>query len=708
MHLRKLLPTLTACLAAVAAQAEEQRRPGFIRGAIQHQTYDGVADDLLTGGLGASGLALASPPPGFADQLKPTAAELRRRALYQNYRALVDVAPNGGYGTLYGPTVGRGGKPLPNDGRIAGDEYLAYADDGSGRENVTMMVQVPESFDPRKPCIVTAPSSGSRGVYGAIGTAGEWGLKRGCAVAYTDKGSGNGAHDLQNNTVNLIDGTRAKADGAVDSANFIAYVSPQALADFNAATPNRFAFKHAHSQQNPEGEWGEDVLDAVRFAFFLLNEKFGEKEPGGRAVIRRSNTIVIASAVSNGGGASLAAAARDRDGWIDGVAVSEPQVQLDPHWRLRIFRGGNEIRDFGKSLYDYSTIANLYQPCAALTAANAASPGLAFITSLNRAANRCASLHAKGLLKANTLAAQADEALAKLHEAGWEPDSDLLHASHFAFAVPQIGPTYANTYGRFSVLENLCGFSFGATDATTFVPIPATAANVAKIFADGNGIPPTGGISLINNLSEGGPKLDGVSISPSTKLADFNIDGALCLRKLATGRDPSSGSLLLGAELIDAIRVLNGIQQTLNDTDLGGKPAIIVHGRADMLVPVNHTSRPFYGTNKLREFGRSKLQYYEITNAQHFDGFIDNPALPGYDSRFVPLNYYFIQALDLMYEHLTNRAPLPLSQVVRPKPRGGTPGSAPAITAANLPPISRTPASGNLVRFSGGTLQIPE
>ena len=34
-----------------------------------------------------------------------------------------------------------------------------------------------------------ATSSGSRGVYGAIST-GEWGLKKGCAVAYTDKGAG--------------------------------------------------------------------------------------------------------------------------------------------------------------------------------------------------------------------------------------------------------------------------------------------------------------------------------------------------------------------------------------------------------------------------------------------------------------------------------------------------------------------------------------
>jgi len=47
----------------------------------------------------------------------------------------------------------------------------------------------------KEPCIVTATSSGSRGVYGAIAAVGEWGLKHGCAVAYTDKGTEKGVSD---------------------------------------------------------------------------------------------------------------------------------------------------------------------------------------------------------------------------------------------------------------------------------------------------------------------------------------------------------------------------------------------------------------------------------------------------------------------------------------------------------------------------------
>ncbi len=77
-----------------------------------------------------------------------------------------------------------------------------------------------------------------------------------------------------------------------------------------------------------------------------------------------------------------------------------------------------------------------------------------------------------------------------------------------------------------------------------------------------------------------------------------------------------------------------------------------------------------------------------MTNAQHFDAFIDNAVAAGIRLAFVPLHYYFIQAMDRMWAHLTQSTPLPPSQVVRTTPRGGTPGAAPQITTANVPPIS--------------------
>ena len=180
---------------------------------VVHTHYDGDTNDLLTAGLGKTGLG--SPvAPGFVDPLNPTAEELRRLAIYNNYRALIDPTPGGGYGTLYGPNVTADGTVTAGEGKIAGDEYIAYEKGGGGKRNVTMMVQIPDTFVPSNACIITAPSSGSRGVYGAIATAGEWGLKRGCAVAYTDKGTGTGAHNLQANTVNLMRGERADAAAA--------------------------------------------------------------------------------------------------------------------------------------------------------------------------------------------------------------------------------------------------------------------------------------------------------------------------------------------------------------------------------------------------------------------------------------------------------------------------------------------------------------
>jgi len=155
-----------------------------------------------------------------------------------------------------------------------------------------------------------------------------------------------------------------------------------------------------------------------------------------------------------------------------------------------------------------------------------------------------------------------------------------------------------------------------------------------------------------------------------------------------------------------ATTVRANIDRIKRNGNLQGKPAIIVHGRADTLVPVNHTSRPYYALNKVAD-ANSRLTYIEVTNAQHFDAFIDNAAAPGYDSRAIPLHRYFIQAMDLMYDHLRNGTALPPAQVVRTTPRGGTPGAAPAITTANVPPISASPAAANAISFSANVLTIP-
>jgi hydroxybutyrate-dimer hydrolase len=126
------------------------------------------------------------------------------------------------------------------------------------------------------------------------------------------------------------------------------------------------------------------------------------------------------------------------------------------------------------------------------------------------------------------------------------------------------------------------------------------------------------------------------------------------------------------------------------------------------LIPVNHTSRPYTALNRVVEGSASKLSYIEVANGQHFDAFIDNAALPGFDSRFVPVHLYLIRAMDAMYAHLKNGTALPASQVVRTVPRGGTPGAAPALSASNVPPIVATPAVGDAITVSGSTLVVPD
>lgn len=701
-------PFLPAALAAAALAAcgggdnpQLNAKPAWL-GAIQATAYDGTADDLLTAGLGKTGLA-AALPPAYADPLKPTAAELRRSAIHTNYRAMLDMTAAGGYGSLYGPNVDAQGTVVASEGKVPGTEYIAYADDGTGRQNVTLMVQVPASFNPQKPCIITATASGSRGVYGGIST-GEWGLKRGCAVAYSDKGTGGAPHDLMNDTVPLIDGTRASATAAGKSAAFNAGLTASELAAFNTATPQRFAFKHAHSQQNAEKDWGKTTLQAVEFAYYVLNERFGALDNGQRLKsLTPANTIVIASSISNGGGAAIAAAEQDTQGLISGVAVSEPAVELPANAGVTVQRGAGTLAVTGRNLVDFTTYANLYQACAALAPSVAASPYAAAFAAgfaapaLPIAPNRCAALKTAGLLTASTTATQAEEALQKLRAYGWEPEANDLHASHAAFEIaPAVSVTFANSLARASVKDHLCGFSYAATTAAGAVA-PLAPAALAGMFATGNGVPPSGGIQLINNNGKLGAARDFLSVS-SNGLADWNTEGALCLRNLVTGTSAAAQSLQAG------------MRETQRNGNLRGKPAIIVHGRSDALLPVNHTSRPYAALNKKVEGAASKLRYVEVTNAQHFDSFIGLPAvLPGYDTRYVPLHVYLNRALDAVYEHLSSGKPLPASQVVRTLPRGGTPGAAPAITPAHLPAIAAAPAAGDAIAVTeAGSIAIPD
>jgi len=670
-----------------------------------------ATQDLLTAGLGRTGLGLATAP-AYADPLNPTALELRRNGIYANYRALVDPTISGGYGSLYGPNVDVAGTATSSEGLVPGREYVATLDDGSGNKRVVMAVQIPDSFNTAAPCLVLGPSSGSRGVYGAIGSASEWGLKRGCAVALTDAGKGVGLYDLSDDTVNRIDGTRATRAAAGGLNFFAANITDAARTAYNALFPNRLALKQVHSQLNPEKDWGNDTLAAARYALFALNDRYGSVDVP--APFNAGNTLVIAGSVSNGGAAVLRAAEQDSSGLIDGVVASEPVAEMPTAAGYGVQLGGVAVAGYGKKLADYVTYGNLYQPCAAL-AAGAAMTELTVFNYLvitgqtGRAAARCTGLTAKGLLSGADTAAQALDALNKLRAYGWTPDHDQMHNAHYGLGNgPILSAMYPTSYGRFSVTDNVCSTSFAQVDATG-APVAVSATSKAQSFAIANGTANGAPASVVYNNSVGGARVWNIATSPSTGVQDFGLDTALCQRALVTGVDETGAPLTATATstrptAAQAAAVQAGIAEVLLNGNLRGKPTLIVAGRSDALVPVNDNARAYAAYNKVVEAAASKLAYIEVANAQHFDSFI---PFSGFDTRYVPLHVYYVRAMDAMYAHLKNGTALPPSQVVRATPRGGVPGAAPAITAANVPTIKAAPLVADQIGFAGTSLNVP-
>ena len=76
------LGTLAVSACGGSDTADINTTPAFVRGAIASAYYDGSSDDLLTAGLGLSGLKAAAP--AFANAAAPTVAELRRNTIHTN------------------------------------------------------------------------------------------------------------------------------------------------------------------------------------------------------------------------------------------------------------------------------------------------------------------------------------------------------------------------------------------------------------------------------------------------------------------------------------------------------------------------------------------------------------------------------------------------------------------------------------------------
>lgn len=550
------------------------------------------SDDLLTAGLGLAGLQ-AMMPPQFADPERPTAPELRRRAIWSNWRGIADLTPSGGYGDWYGSVAA-----------VPGREFHALATVPGARQPHRVMAQVPDAFVRDKPCLVVAAASGSRGVYGAIAVASAWGLPKGCAVVHTDKGAGTDWFDLDANAGVRDDGT----PGARDAAR--AFVPDSGTTGV--------AFKHAHSRDNPEADWGRHVRQAAEFGLQALDEAF----PAG-AAHTFANTRVIAVAISNGGGAVLRAAELGSNDasveWLDAVVAGEPNVSVES----------------ARSLYDVATEAALLMPCAMLHLQNLPQPPVA-AQSAPVWTLRCASLAAAGLVEGSDAAAQARYAYDQLRANGWTDEALRAAALSVGFDLWRaVAVTYASAYGRFGAGEHPCGFAFASQNAD-FTARAATATERGAWWSDASGIAPNAGVGIIDSKMAG---------------ADPLLPGLLCLRALWNG----SGA--------DAERVRAGVRESRASPPRAGVPIIVVHGVDDGLVPMAFTSAPYVAEAKAA--GRN-VTFWQVRNAQHFDAFL---AFPDYGARYVPMLPYVYAALDRVWAHLETGAPFPGDALIDARPR---------------------------------------
>ena len=686
---------LAACLPASVNAAtqidgamgvEAAVAPGGMLGLVSRLEVDGVTDDLLTAGLGLEGLRAASPP-GFADPRGPTPAELRRRAIYVAWRGLADLAAGGGAGSLFGPRA---------DERIAGLELRVAVRAPGGRGADLVMLQLPRAFEPRDPCVVAVASSGSRGIYGALPTAAEWGLRNGCAVVTTDKGTGNGFFDHSRRAGIRVDGLTT-----TDLSDPLLGFLPDPAAPPPA--PWRLSSRHAHSGLDPETQWGERLIAATRLAFEWLNVEYRGRL---RAPLTPANTRVIASGVSNGGAVVLRALELDRgparERLFDAAVVSEPNAIVAAAMpRLALADPGTSgrsrtaVRQVAvRSLLDYATLHGLLQPCAVLAETDAAAP-FAAVTAANRAFHEswCADLAAHGDIGGATAGARAADARMRLLEAGIGPGALRLgHLNVQSQLWPSIAVTYLNAAARTSAAEAPCGLGFAAVDARG-APRALTDEEWVRLYADGTGIPPTAGIAIVRD--DGTP-----ANSPGA---------ARCLRAWvdAAVAGPAAAAARVGSAPPGfATRLRDGLAAIQMRADPGRRPVVVLHGRLDGLIPVNHSSRPWYVAAVARE-PRAELRYYEVAHGQHFDAFL---GLPGFATGYVPMQPYLLAAMDRVDARLRGGAPLPPSQVLRSVPRELDVGREVApLGAANLGDFQSRPGAAERIDVrDDGALLVPE
>lgn len=512
----RFLFSLVIASVLVACQPAEQSPEETSRGGLDltiRSTEHREGDDLLSAGLGLKGLTSEAPWP--ADPEAPSAGGLRRLAIHKAWNGVYSLTPAGGLGGLL--------DELPT---IPGREFHTLVKVKDATHPVRLLVQLPDDFDTERPCLVVAPASGSRGIYGAIAFAGPWALPAGCAVAYTDKGAGTDFFDYSDNTGTGLDGRRVHADEG--SLAFRPEAAPE-----SDARPDVVALPHVHSCDNPEADWGHHVLRAAEFGLQILSMELSRQ-------FSSANTRIIAAGLSNGGGAVLRAAELDRQGLLDAVVAVAPNITAPE----------------STPLFDYALDAALYQPClladsGAVSDMPLGNPMLAGLGEV-----RCASLAQAGLLDEPKAAA----ARARLEQAGFDAPALTQSAVNVSLDLWRtIVASYASAYLRRGAFDMPCGYAYTAAEAS--------AAQRQSWWATHSGIGPGEGIALSDDLAEG---------------QDSRLPGLLCLHELRAGEEAEAERLKQGieatrasAELPDIpVVVIHGRDDGLIPVALSSRPYV--------------------------------------------------------------------------------------------------------------------------------------
>lgn len=551
---------------------QNSRLPDIIRKSKHREN-----DDLLTAGLGLAGLQNPRKP-GFADPSRPSPDELRRRAIHTSWRSIADFNPSGGLGSLYGTLV-----PVP------GREFHGFMHLEKPNNSHRVLLQAPDNFNRSKRCLLLTASPGSHGIYGGIALAGAWGLPKGCAVVYSDKGAGSGYFDATDGTGVSLDGTRAKPDDTELEFN------PDS---FNAN--DGIGIKHAHSGWNPEAHWGEYVLQAVDFAMAMLDEAYPEEAP-----FTPENTRIIAVGISNGGGAVLQAAGLDSKGLLDGVAAISPNV-FAPYENARAF-------------YDYACEAALFMGGAIGHPQFKKVVQIRYGENLPDYASWTDTLAENGVLGHSKSHEQAAESLDKLYSAGWAPEalSTAILTSDLEIW-RAAGAVYASSYLRRPLGQLPCNEIFRALAPDHSGNLhPLDNVSRAAWWSDASGIAPGAGV-LPETLVQGQPL----------------VNSLLCLYQLSDGEGNDSHILRAG------------INETVPDLPRMDLPLWVVHGENDGLIPPSFSSYPYI--DWLREHNRKPV-LWRLPHVQHFDALLGSSALAAY---YLPILPYAYAVLDQLWKQL--------------------------------------------------------